>query len=133
MAARFQGFIMKGLPSGERPLQRKSHVCDHTCVLERNKNTLAKRSPGGPVVISERLYSDRLPGCARAVGGELATAPPTSQPLLGLSPGRPAASLLPSLCPDLWSPPAPLCAGFLPNPFCSSPFILATFLLPFRR
>lgn len=59
---------MKGLLFGERPLQR-SHVCDHTCVLERNKNTLAKRSPGGPVVISERLYSDRLAGCAQAVGG----------------------------------------------------------------
>ena len=66
----------------------KSHMCDHTCVLERNKNTLAKRSPGGPVVISERLYSDRLPGCARAVGGELAAAPTNIAASAGpLSPG----------------------------------------------
>lgn len=126
----------------------KSHMCDHTCVLERNKNTLAKRSPGGPVVISERLYSDRLPGCARAVGGELAAAPTNIAASAGpLSPGPGPLSvscLLSALIsgpPQARSVPASHQTPSAPLPsFCSlSPSVrrkdiggsMASFLPPF--
>ena len=43
------------LALGGMAFAEKSHVCDHTRV--RNKNRLAKRSPGGPVIVAEKLYS----------------------------------------------------------------------------
>lgn len=116
------------LAFGGMAFAEKSHVCDHTHVLETKTGWQSTLLVALSSSLRSCTYTPTLAGYARPRCG----AGPCSHHHHSLRWAsqprprpRPAQRFLPSLRPDrLWSAPALVCAGFSPNPFCSSPFIL---------